>query len=90
MVIDKKSILTLTLLFFALFDTIAQIGECPSSPGYHYYLHLAHTRTAANPYMDQLVESIDYSYYDMLWLGGDMAVSSSLDDMTMDHIDSIL
>ena len=36
------------------------------------------------------MESIDYSYYDMLWLGGDMAVSSSLDDITMNHIDSIL
>ena len=90
MVIDKKFILTVTYLLVALIDTGAQIGECPSSAKFQYYLHLAHTRTAANPYMDQLVESIDYSYYDMLWLGGDMAVSSSLDDMTMNHLDSIL
>ena len=90
MVIDKKFILTVTYLLVALINTGAQIGECPSSAKFQYYLHLAHTRTAANPYMDQLVESIDYSYYDMLWLGGDMAVSSSLDDMTMNHLDSIL
>jgi hypothetical protein len=90
MVLDKKTVLTVTLLSVALFDTIAQIDECPPSARFQYYLHLAHTRTAANPSMDPLVESIDYSYYDMLWLGGDMAVSSSLDDMTMDHIDSIL
>jgi hypothetical protein len=90
MVIDKKIFLTVTFLGLALINTHAQIGECPISPGFQYYLHIAHTRTAANPSMDPLVENIDYSYYDMLWLGGDMAVSSSLDDMTMDHLDSIL
>ncbi len=90
MVIDKKTILTVTLLSLALFNAHAQIGECPSSPRFQYYLHVAHTRTASNPSMDSLVESIDYSYYDMLWLGGDMTVSSSLDDTTMAHIDSIL
>lgn len=40
--------------------------------------------------MDSVAENIDYSFYDMLWLGGDLALSSSLDDMTMDHLDSIL
>ncbi len=90
MVIDKKYILTVTLLLVVLIDTGAQIGECPSSASFQYYLHLAHTRTATNPNMDQLVESIDYIYYNMLWLGGDLAVSSSLDDMTMNHLDSIL
>lgn len=82
--------MTVTFLLVAIFDSKAQIGECSEFSSDQYYLHLAHTRTATNPSMDQLVESIDYSYYDMLWLGGDLAVSTSLDDMTMDHIDSIL
>jgi len=90
MVIDKKYILTVTLLLLVLIDSLAQIGECPSSARFQNYLHLAHTRTATNPNMDQHVEIIDFNYYDMLWLGGDLAVSSSLDDMTMNHLDSIL
>jgi len=90
MVLDKHTVLTLTVLSIAILDITAQIGECPTSSRFQYYLHLAHTRTAANPSMDQVAESIDYSFYDMLWLGGDMALSSSLDDVTMEHLDSIL
>lgn len=54
-----------------------------------HYLHIAHTRTNANPSMDMVAESIDYSIYDMLWLGGDMALSTSIDEPTMRHVDSI-
>ncbi len=39
--------------------------------------------------MDGVVEDINYSYYDMLWLGGDLALSTSLDDQTMMHVDSV-
>jgi hypothetical protein len=53
------------------------------------YLHLAHTRTDANPYMDSIVESIDYSALNMLWLGGDLAWSSSISDEVINHADSI-
>ena len=53
------------------------------------YLHLSHTRTKRNPLMDSLVEKVDYSKFDMLWLGGDLAYLTSRDDMTMAHIDSI-
>ena len=90
MVLDRHTVLTLTILGIAILNNTAQIGECPPSPRFRYYLHLAHTRTATNPSMDQVAESIDYSFYDMLLLGGDMALSSSLDDMTMEHLDSIL
>lgn len=54
-----------------------------------YYLHLAHTRTNSNPKMDSLVEKIDYNKFDMLWLGGDLANLTSVDDQTMNHVDSI-
>ena len=55
----------------------------------NHYIHLSHTRTSTNPHMDSLVELIDYSKYDMLWLGGDLSYLTSLDNNTMTHIDSI-
>jgi hypothetical protein len=39
--------------------------------------------------MDSLVENIDFTKFDMLWLGGDLATLTSQDDSTMQHIDSI-
>lgn len=53
------------------------------------YLHISHTRKNTNPAMDSVVESLDYSKYDMLWLGGDLASSTSSNDETMTHVDSI-
>jgi len=89
-VLVRNIVLTIFVLIISLIETIAQIGVCPQSSRYQYYLHIAHTRTDANPSMDPVAESIDYSGYDLLWLGGDMALSSSLDDVTMNHLDSIL
>ena len=54
------------------------------------YLSIAHTRENTNPFMDSSAEQIDYSKYDMLWLGGDLAYLTSVDDVTMSHLDSIL
>ena len=53
------------------------------------YLHLSHTRTNANPKLDLLVEKLDYTQFDLLWLGGDLAQLTSADDATMQHVDSI-
>jgi len=39
--------------------------------------------------MDSVTESLDFSNYEMLWLGGDLALATSADDMTMKHVDSI-
>ena len=58
-------------------------------PEIHNYLHISHTRTNSNPDMDSIAEGIDYSNYDMLWLGGDLAHLTSNDDETMWHVDSI-
>ncbi|MEM9023355.1 MAG: hypothetical protein AAGB22_06420, partial [Bacteroidota bacterium] len=54
------------------------------------YLHLSHTRTDSNPFMDAAVEGLDYSTFDMLWLGGDLTEETSEDDATMTRVDSIL
>lgn len=53
------------------------------------YLHISHTRRDTNPSMDQTIEAINYSKYDMLWLGGDLAQATSWDDETIHHADSI-
>jgi len=53
------------------------------------YLHLSHTRTNTNPKMDSVIETIDYSKYDMLWLGGDLAKSTSISKKAISHVDSI-
>lgn len=74
----------------ACFHVVAQPGSIDQPSNVPLYLHIAHTRTSANPNMDRAVERLNYSIYDMLWLGGDMALSTSLDDLTMDHVDSIL
>lgn len=80
----------ITGLFLLSLNLIAQVGECPLTFDEQYFLHLAHTRTDANPLLDSEVELIDFSYFDMLWLGGDLALATSEDDSTMMHVDSVL
>lgn len=53
------------------------------------YLHLSHTRLNSNPYMDSDVEAIDFSNYELLLLGGDLAYLTSEDSATMNHVNSI-
>ena len=50
------------------------------------FLHLSHTRTDSNPYLDNVVESINYENFDMLLLGGDLSYYTSEDDLTMDRV----
>ncbi len=54
------------------------------------YLHISHTRIdgGANRAMKE-VEALDFSPYDMLWLGGDMALHSSKDSATLEYLDTI-
>ena len=53
------------------------------------YLHLSHTRTNSNLFMNNLLEIIDFNRFDMLWLGGDLALSTSSNNMTMDRINNM-
>ncbi len=84
-----KTIWIIVGLFVLSFSLIAQLGDCPPTYDVQYFLHLAHTRTGANPLLDPEVELIDFSYFDMLWLGGDLALATSEDDSIMLHVDSV-
>ncbi|MBP6334732.1 MAG: hypothetical protein KA444_04600 [Bacteroidia bacterium] len=53
------------------------------------YLHISHTRKNINPFIDSTTEKILFQKYDMLWLGGDLAQATSIDNPTMSHIDAI-
>lgn len=61
----------------------------PTQQKLNYYLHLSRTRTNTNARMDSIVERVDYQKFDMLWLGGDLASLTSLNDQIMDRVDSI-
>jgi len=78
--------LFLSVLFF--FNNSCKTSSDPL-PKVEHYLHIAHTRTNSNPDMDSIAEIIDYSKYDMLWLGGDLAKHTSINDEAMIHVDSI-
>lgn len=80
---------TYIILAATCFNVTAQSAAWDQSSECLQYLHIAHTRTSANPLMDQVSEDLDYSIYDMLWLGGDLALATSADDLTMQHVDSI-
>ena len=62
--------------------------SCTTAPT-HHYLHLGHTRTEVNPYIDSVAARIDYRAYDMLWLGGDLALRSSANEGALTHLDSL-
>lgn len=53
------------------------------------YLHIGRTRGFVNPQVDPVAAGIDYSKYDMLWLGGDLAANSSMDMNTMSVLHGI-
>jgi hypothetical protein len=53
------------------------------------YLHISHTRKSVNPEIDDVAANIDYSLFDMLFLGGDLAHLTSADASTMGSIDAI-
>lgn len=83
-----KRVLTviLPILFFCILS--CKKDKIPA-PVIKEYLHIAHTRTDANPDLDSLVEQLNYKKYDLLFLGGDMASLTSEDDATMQHVDAI-
>ena len=66
-------------------DKIIEPIHCESN----CYLHLSHTSTNSNPFMAFNAENIDFNKFNMLWLGGDLAASTSADDITMTRVDSI-
>jgi hypothetical protein len=53
------------------------------------YLHLSHTRTNQNPFLDSKVEIIDFSKFEILLLGGDLAFLTSQNEATMNYVDAV-
>lgn len=86
-----------SLKIFAVLLFVLYLSSCtkdpvtptPIEPTNAKYIYVSHTRTDSNPNLDSIIEEVDYSSFDMLWLGGDLAKLSSQDDETMLHIDSI-
>jgi hypothetical protein len=86
---DYYKIFVFTIFSLTLFLSSCEKGILQDQDRIVNYLHLGHTRTNSNPFMDPEVENIDYTKYDMLWLGGDLAYLTSEDDATIEHVDSI-
>lgn len=79
-----------------LFALLSFVSSCtkdktavPVTETPEIYLHLSHTRLDSNPYMDPQVEAIDFSNYEMLMLGGDLAYLTTENTATMNHVNSV-
>lgn len=89
-VINRTSISRLLVFFFiTLIVSSCRKDELPKEDLIHSYLHLSHTRTNDNSGIYSPLYSVDYSKYDLLLLGGDMANLTSLDDNILSHVDSV-
>jgi hypothetical protein len=53
------------------------------------YLHISHTRLNTNPGMIDSVSDIDYTKFDMLWLGGDLTHLTSEDHSNMSDVNKV-
>ena len=53
------------------------------------YIHISHTQTQNDPVVDDAVNAINFSDYDMTWLGGDLGEFTSQSTLTMDALDNI-
>jgi len=87
--LSNRKITTVTVCLLLLMscsrEQTVDVVTCESS----CYLHLSRTRTDTNEDVDPEVERLDFDMYDMLWLGGDLAVATSEDDRTMMLLNSI-
>ena len=86
----NKIIIGLVLMVISFSSCKKNITEPPiENTSIKNYLHISHTRTNSNPNIDSVAEKIDYTKFDMVWLGGDLAKNTSNNDQIMAHIDSI-
>ena len=80
---------TLLFIISIIFFTTSCKKDVNIYDYYETYIHLSHTRLDTNPFVDSNLYHINFEKYDMKWLGGDLAYSTSKDDKTIMHIDSI-
>jgi len=65
------------------------VTPTPAIPISYKYLHISHTKGVDNTVFTENIESIDYSKYRVVMLGGDMMQSSTESWGVMDKIDSV-
>lgn len=82
-------IITAFILFVGLSSCKKDIVSPPEEPFSYTYLHISHTRGPSDYLMVDGVETIDYSKYDVLMLGGDLLVSTTALSGGMDKVDAI-
>jgi len=82
----KYSIFILVVLFMSCSKQSVTVIENTDE---RKFLHLAHTRTSINPQLVETAQMVDFQQFDMLLLGGDLALHSSESDETMNFLDSI-
>lgn len=58
-------------------------------PIIHTYLHISHTRTEVNPEIIEEANSINYSDFDLIMHGGDIATMTSADGSSMSQLNDI-
>ncbi len=76
------------ILLFALVILVISCKQFPVNKT-SSFLYLAHTRVKTNDSVYHKVYDIDFTEYDMLLLGGDMAVNSFAQQKITAHLDSI-
>jgi hypothetical protein len=86
-------------LFIGLFITLF-LASCnkeenenntifPNSNKAYSYLYLGHPRTESVYNLDPIVEALDFTQFDMLWLGGDLTAATSKHDSILENMESI-
>lgn len=64
--------------------------ECtPEDNNFIKYIHIAHTRTNNDSIMDPVAQQLDFSEYEMLWLGGDLLWLTSASEYYMNTVNEI-
>jgi hypothetical protein len=87
---NKIHFFVLTVILLSSLGCYKHQLEEPYYPkGSAQYIHIAHTRTNENLIVDPELDHIAFHAYDMVWLGGDMAIQTSVNDETMALYDAL-
>ena len=81
-----------TIQNLILFFMVIAVSSCFPESGEETatYLHIGHTRLyEKGNTIDPETEKIDFSKYDMVWIGGDLMGHSTEDRTTLNYLDSI-
>ena len=82
-------VISLLVSFFLGFQLVVGQNTNCTNTEFERFIYIGHPRGDANPDMDSVVEKIEYKNFSVLMLGGDLADETSIDDATIDKIDSV-